>query len=137
MGEADLQAGDGMVVRSGEHSDWGCVTILRADPNVGGLEIAARNGGWEALSAVPGGLVVNLGDLLPRWTCGRWVATPHRVVARKANRCKRLSVPYFGLVNRETVLSPLLSNGCKSESFEVMTAGSFFDNHEKHVSKSK
>eukprot|EP00746_Dinoflagellata_sp_MGD_P009787 gnl/MRDRNA2_/MRDRNA2_120020_c0_seq1.p1 gnl/MRDRNA2_/MRDRNA2_120020_c0~~gnl/MRDRNA2_/MRDRNA2_120020_c0_seq1.p1 ORF type:complete len:283 (-),score=54.17 gnl/MRDRNA2_/MRDRNA2_120020_c0_seq1:132-920(-) len=139
VSECDFEdATDGLVVRAGEHSDWGCVTVLRADPNVGGLEIATRNGGWEALPAVPGGLVVNLGDLLPRWTSGQWVATPHRVVARKANRGKRLSVPYFGLVNRQTVISPLVSKentGEDSENFEVMTAGEFFDNHEKHVSR--
>merc|ERR1712232_1327286 len=82
VSQSELDASDGMVVRSGEHTDWGCVTVLLADDRVPGLELCSREGIWAPLEHVPGGLVVNLGDLLPYWTGGRWVATRHRVVAR-------------------------------------------------------
>merc|ERR1712187_70990 len=97
VSEAELDSTvDGAVVRSGVHTDWGCLTILLADASVAGLELQDRQGAWAPLRPVPsGGLVVNLGDLLPYWTNGRWVGTPHRVVARKNSRARRLSVPYF------------------------------------------
>lgn len=132
----------GEVVRSPVHTDWGCVTVLLADEDVGGLEIKDRSGVWTAVQPVPGGLVVNLGDLLPFWTAGRWVGTPHRVVARPASRQRRLSVPYFGLINRATVLRPLHgSRGAMPNAAEVeaekaegfITAGEFFDNHELYA----
>lgn len=140
--DAELALGE-EVVRSPVHTDWGCVTVLLADEDIGGLEIRdRRSGAWAAVQPVPGSLVVNLGDLLPFWTAGRWVGTPHRVVARQASRQRRLSVPYFGLVNRATVLRPLRGGGdaspgdAKVEAEQgrvLITAGEFFDNHEKYA----
>jgi len=136
--EADLAAGGGEVDRSPEHTDWGCVTVLLADDRVGGLEIRGKDGAWSPVSPVPGGLLVNLGDLLPFWTEGRWVATPHRVVARLGETSlRRVSVPYFGLVNRATVLAPLLPSEDKGADVRTdvkpLTAGEFFDQHEKYA----
>merc|ERR1712059_80871 len=82
VAEADLDEQSGVVVRCGEHTDWGCITVLMHDEAVGGLEVLSQDGSWAPVPVVPGGLVVNLGDLLPRWTANHWVATPHRVVAR-------------------------------------------------------
>jgi len=152
--EADLEAGGGEVVRSGEHTDWGCVTVLLADGNVGGLELCSKDGIWSPIHPDPGGLVVNLGDLLPQWTSGRWVATRHRVIARHETRHQRLSIPYFGLVNRKTVLAPLLqpcttpgsveaNQGSKSAEEDnalpsrAITAGEFFDRHEEFASRQR
>lgn len=140
---SELQAGGGAVVRSAEHTDWGCITVLLPDQDVGGLEICGKDGVWSPVLPEPGSLVVNLGDLLPRWTCGRWVATPHRVVARQESRHKRLSIPYFGLVNRATVLTPLVQpetvegeTGEKEES-QPITAGEFFDRHEEYARRQR
>jgi len=138
VSEADLQETHGEVVRSREHTDWGCLTVLLPDPAVAGLEVCGRDGVWAPVRAEAGSLVVNLGDLLPLWTRGRWVATKHRVVARPDSRGKRLSIPYFGLVNRGTMLEPLvreLPDESALEQEPVISAGDFFDRHEEYATR--
>lgn len=144
VAEQELRAADGAVMRSAEHTDWGCITVLLPDKDVGGLEVCGKDGVWSPVIPEPGGLVVNLGDLLPRWTCGRWVATPHRVIARQDSRHQRLSIPYFGLVNRATLLTPLVQHqspkgesGEEEHPIQPITAGEFFDRHEEYVRRQR
>jgi isopenicillin N synthase-like dioxygenase len=55
------------------------VTILRTEDAAGGLQVQTRPGEWLDVQAVPGSFVVNLGDMMARWTNDRWTATLHRV----------------------------------------------------------
>eukprot|EP01043_Picozoa_sp_COSAG02_P069490 COSAG02_NODE_11929_length_1629_cov_1.791503_1_plen_497_part_10 len=66
-------------LRYGEHVDFTALTIVRADGASGGLEVELPDGSWSAVPKLPGALVVNAGDLLNRWTNGRWKAALHRV----------------------------------------------------------
>ena len=50
-------------------------------------------GEWGAVAAPAGSLVVNLGDMLARWTNDRYVSTPHRVIATGGR--ERYSIPFF------------------------------------------
>jgi len=80
---------------------------------------------------VPGGYVVNLGDLFPLWTNKKWKATAHRVVLRDGVNAARMSIPFFGLVNDDTLVECIPScvgNGVVSEP---ILAGAFFAEHEK------
>ncbi len=79
---------------AGEHSDYGSVTILKPDPHVPGLEIRMPSGEWRAAPAVDDGFVVNIGDMLARWTNDRWVSTLHRVTVPEAG-FRRQSIAYF------------------------------------------
>jgi isopenicillin N synthase-like dioxygenase len=74
----DYPAGGGAGARAGAHRDYGCLTLIRSDAP--GLEIETHDGAWLPVEPPPGGYVVNVGDLLARWTNGRWVSTLHRVV---------------------------------------------------------
>jgi isopenicillin N synthase-like dioxygenase len=77
---------------AGEHTDYGCVTLLATD-GVGGLEVRTRDGHWLAAPHRPGAFVCNIGDCLMRWTNDIYVSTPHRVVS-PAGR-ERFSVAFF------------------------------------------
>ena len=86
---ATMEAGQ---LGAGEHTDYGCVTLLMTD-DAGGLEVRTRDGAWLAAPHVPGAYVCNIGDCLMRWTNDTYVSTPHRVV-NPAGR-ERFSVAFF------------------------------------------
>lgn len=76
-----------------EHTDYGVLTILAQD-EVGGLEVRLRETGeWVPAPPVPGSFVINIGDMLERWTAGHYRATPHRV--KNVTSTDRLSAPFF------------------------------------------
>ncbi|MFK7944774.1 MAG: isopenicillin N synthase family dioxygenase [Paracoccaceae bacterium] len=63
----------------GPHTDFGVLTVLCQD-DVGGLQVQDTSGDWIHAPPIPGSLVVNVADLLARWTAGAYKSTPHRVV---------------------------------------------------------
>lgn len=73
----ESQSGDQFGV--GPHTDFGVLTVLCQD-SVGGLQVETLDGEWVAAPPMPGTLVVNVGDLLTRWTNGQYRSTPHRVI---------------------------------------------------------
>ncbi|CAG2238910.1 unnamed protein product [Mytilus edulis] len=66
-------------VRCGEHSDYGTLTLLFQD-NIGGLEVKSRDGEYIQAPPIPGTIVVNIGDLMQRWTSDKLIANKHRVL---------------------------------------------------------
>ena len=73
----------------GPHTDFGVLTVLCQD-DVGGLQVQDVNGDWVHAPPIDGTLIVNVADLLARWTDGFYKSTPHRVV--NASGKKRLSL---------------------------------------------
>jgi isopenicillin N synthase-like dioxygenase len=67
-------------LRAGAHTDYGSLTILLPEPGSKGLEILTPEGAWREVPPVDGAFVINIGDLMARWTNDRWVSTLHRVV---------------------------------------------------------
>jgi isopenicillin N synthase-like dioxygenase len=89
---------------AGEHTDYGCVTLLATD-GVGGLQVRTRDGDWLNAPHVPGAFVCNIGDCLMRWTNDIYVSTPHRVVSPSGQ--ERFSVAFFLDPNPEAEISCL------------------------------
>ena len=89
------------------HTDWGCLTLLYQD-QTGGLEVLGRDG-WVAAAPITGTYVVNVGDLLARWTNDRFQSTPHRVVNRSGH--ERLSCAVFVDPDRDTLIVPVTRPG--------------------------
>ena len=83
---------EGEVFGVAPHTDYGCVTLLWQD-DVGGLEVLDPSGAWVAAPPIPGTLVVNIGDLLARWSNDRYRSTLHRVTNRSGR--ERLSIATF------------------------------------------
>lgn len=67
------------------HTDHGFITLLPIN-KVPGLEVKTRDGRWIAAHHIEGALIVNSGDFLKKWTNGRFIATPHRVIAPNVDR---------------------------------------------------
>ncbi|GAA5234036.1 isopenicillin N synthase family oxygenase [Verticiella sediminum] len=79
---------------AGAHTDWGAVTLLAQDA-WGGLEVQMPDGSWVEATPIEGSLVINLGDMIPRWTNGRYHSNPHRVRNTRSGGAPRYSIPFF------------------------------------------
>ena len=86
------------------HTDYECFTLLLQD-DAGGLQVGNRQGEWIHAQPVPGSLVVNIGDMMMRWTNDEFVSTPHRVVNTSGR--ERYSFPFFFGANHDCVVRPL------------------------------
>jgi isopenicillin N synthase-like dioxygenase len=96
---------------SAPHTDYGFVTLLAQD-DVGGLEVRNKAGDWIAAPPIPETFVMNVADILQRWSNGRFASTPHRV--RNLSGRERYSQPFFFDPSLDTVVecpAPLLGPG--------------------------
>ncbi len=92
--------------RAGAHTDYGSLTILLPQTGSRGLEILTPDGNWTEVPAEPGAFVINIGDLMARWTADRWVSTLHRVVARPGQPARQ-SLAFFHQPDWEAEILPL------------------------------
>ena len=95
------------MLRIGEHSDYGTITLLWQIDSVPGLEVEDLQGKWHAVPYVWNGVVVNIGDLLQRWTNDYFRSTRHRV---NNDYCHvpRHSMPHFVDPTPGTIVENLL-----------------------------
>jgi isopenicillin N synthase-like dioxygenase len=92
-------------IGAGAHTDWGGITILAQDA-LGGLEVQTVSGDWIEARPVPSTFVINLGDLMARWTNGVYSSNMHRV---RNNRSigDRYSLPFFYSPRPDAVIEPI------------------------------
>lgn len=104
-------------LRAGAHTDYGSLTILLPQAGSRGLEIVTPDGQWTPVPPVDGAFVINIGDLMARWTNDRWVSTLHRVVnpsTDEGGRARRQSLAFFHQPNWDAeirVLEACLAEG--------------------------
>jgi len=115
-------------LRAGPHSDYGSLTILKTEDKPGGLQAYNKAGAWVDVPVVPGCFVVNLGELMARWTNDHWVSTLHRVVNPPedvAAQSRRQSLVFFHNPNYNAVIECIPS--CQSADdpprYPVTTSG--------------
>lgn len=140
---------EGELIRAGAHSDWGSITILYATKsnrpnfgyryvkdNVGGLEYFHRTKKeWTPVnifSHPDGTFVINIGDLLARWTNDRWVSTLHRVVLLpELIHRDRLSIAFFNHPNADALIECIptcVGKNCTGEQvakYPPITSGAY------------
>jgi isopenicillin N synthase-like dioxygenase len=77
---------------AGAHTDFGCLTILAQDAT-GGLQVQNSGGRWVDAPPVEGSFVVNIGDMMSRWSNDLFASTRHRVI--NTSNKDRYSMPFF------------------------------------------
>jgi isopenicillin N synthase-like dioxygenase len=118
------------------HTDYGVMTLLHQD-STGGLQVRARSGEWVMAHPIPGTLVINVGDLLARWTNDRFRSTDHRVV--NASGRERYSIAVFLDPDYDTPIVPVTQAG-ETAHYPPVTCGEYilsrFDQSFAYRSKS-
>ncbi len=105
------------------HTDFGVLTVLCQD-DTGGLQVEDINGEWIHAPPIDGTLVVNVGDLLSRWTNGAYKSTPHRVVNTSGR--ERLSLVLAFDPNPETLIdSSQIFGAAQTAKEEPITCGDY------------
>ncbi|MBD8483523.1 isopenicillin N synthase family dioxygenase [Pseudomonas coleopterorum] len=102
---------------AGKHTDNGFLTVLIQQPlPQPSLRVHTR-GEWRDVPCLEGAVLVNLGDLLQRWTNGRLVSTAHQVLHRQPDA--RVSLAFFIYPDIDAIISPI-GGGPSFSTAEVM-----------------
>lgn len=107
---------------SSAHTDFGAITLLLTDKNPGLEVYDALEERWVPITPNPDAYVVNVGDMLSKWTSDRYKSSLHRVV--HTNPTDRYSVVFFFDGNLDCSLRAL--DGSQREDEEGLTV-------EKHM----
>jgi isopenicillin N synthase-like dioxygenase len=117
------QQADQRLFGAGAHTDWGALTTLAQD-ETGGLQVQMPSGTWVDAPPIKDSFVVNLGDMMPRWTNDLYRSNPHRVI-NKSHHQARYSIPFFYEPNYEAPIDPIASTVTEQSSrkYKTITAG--------------
>lgn len=90
---------------SSAHTDFGAITLLLQDGNPGLEVLDQSTDGWIPIESKRHSYVVNVGDMLEKWTGGMYKSSVHRVINKKPN--DRYSIVFFFDGNLDCELTPL------------------------------
>jgi isopenicillin N synthase-like dioxygenase len=88
----------------GPHTDNSFITILGRE-DVPGLAVRLPGGEWLAPPIIPGTFLVNLGNVMKRWSNDRFQSTPHGVLNDSGK--DRYSIAFFFSPNPDSVIACL------------------------------
>ena len=86
------------------HTDNSFMTAL-ARTDVPGLAIRLPTGEWFPPPLIPGTFLINLGNIMRRWSNDRFLSTPHGVINESGT--DRYSIAYFHSPNPAAVIECL------------------------------
>lgn len=116
-------------LRAGPHTDYDTLTLLKVEDVPGGLQVEVGPGTWADVPYVPGSYVVNIGDLMSRWTNDRWVSTMHRVAnppPGSGPAARRQSIVFFHKPNDDAVIAPIPTCvGPEGPRYQPVLAGEY------------
>lgn len=127
-------------IRAEQHEDINLITLL-VGASADGLEVYTKDNEWKAVTAGPGQIVVNVGDMLQRLCNNRLRSTTHRVVnpPRERWHTPRLSIPFFLHPISEMKLDCL--PGCitteSPAAYPPITAGEYLDERLREIGLKK
>ena len=127
-------------IRAEQHEDINLITLL-VGASADGLEILTKQGEWVAVTSLPEQIVVNVGDMLQRFTNNKLMSTTHRVVNPKRElwHTSRFSIPFF--LHPRSSMSLRCLDTCVDEahpiSYEDATAGEYLDERLREIGLKK
>ena len=127
-------------IRAEQHEDINLITLL-VGASADGLEILTKQGEWVPVTSLPEQIVVNVGDMLQRFTNNKLMSTTHRVVNPKRElwHTSRFSIPFF--LHPRSSMSLRCLDTCVDEAhpiaYEDATAGEYLDERLREIGLKK
>jgi isopenicillin N synthase-like dioxygenase len=108
------------------HTDANFLTFL-AQTDVPGLQVRLPGGDWFDVPYIPGSFAVNAGDMMYRWTNGRFKSTPHRALPPVGRH--RYAIPFFLGPHIDTIIAclPTCQGRDNSPRYAPITYGEYLD----------
>ncbi len=108
------------------HTDYGSFSLLSQD-DLGGLEVRDPSGEWIDVPPKRGLFVVNIADLMARWTNGVYVSSLHRASNFNTSGRARISLPLFFNPHFDTRVEcvPTCKGPGRPAKYEPVTAGPY------------
>lgn len=127
-------------IRAEQHEDINLITLL-VGASADGLEILTKQGEWVPVTSLPEQIVVNVGDMLQRFTNNKLRSTTHRVVNPKRElwHTSRFSIPFF-LHPRSSMSLRCLDeciDAAHPKAYEDATAGEYLDERLREIGLKK
>jgi isopenicillin N synthase-like dioxygenase len=127
-------------IRAEQHEDINLITLL-VGASAEGLQILTKQNEWVGVTALPGQIVVNVGDMLQRLTNNRLRSTTHRVVnpPREHWGTSRFSIPFFLHPKSQMSLAclPDCIDADHPKAYEDCTAGEYLDERLREIGLKK
>jgi isopenicillin N synthase-like dioxygenase len=99
-------AGEDNLFGQAPHTDNSFMTAL-ARTDVPGLAVRLPSGEWFPPPVIPGTFLINLGNIMRRWSNDRFLSTPHGVL--NDSGADRYSIAYFHSPNVDSIIECLPS----------------------------